>query len=220
MPPKGKPQISPEELTILSWWVEHGGSAEAIVSNVPKSPEITEALDRIIEKSAEVKEEIQTVSAGDPKVISSLEQRGFIVLPISTTQNWLSINALNVEQLSDEDWDLLGKLSPQVVSLKASGVSLSPKSLEIISQLTELQELSIDHSNIQDDDLAKLKDLHKLLSLNITATSISDQGIKAILSLENLEKVFVFQTEVSPAFSDSINDSGRLFIERGGYMLR
>ncbi|MEL6193232.1 MAG: c-type cytochrome domain-containing protein [Bacteroidota bacterium] len=220
MPPKGKPQISPEELTILSWWIEHGGGAEAIVSEVPKSTEITEALDRIIERSAEVKEEIKTVSAGDPKVIAALEQRGFIILPISSNQNWLSVNTLNVDQLSDEDWDLMGKLSPQVVSLKASGIPLSPKSLEVISQLAELEELSLDHSNIQDSDLTKLKELHKLLSLNITATGISDQGIKAILSLKNLEKVFVFQTEVSLVFSDSINDSGRIFIERGGYMLR
>ena len=220
MPPKGKPQVSSEELAILSWWIEHGGDAKAIVSDVPKSPEITAALDRIIERGSLAKEEIRTVSAGNPDVISALETKGFIVLPISENQNWLSINALNVDQLSDEDWDLLGKLSPQVVSLKAGGTSLSPKSLEVISQLTELEELSLDHSNIQDDDLTKLKDLQRLLSLNVTATAVSDRGIKAILSLEKLEEIFVFQTEVSQVFSDSINDSGRIFIERGGYMLR
>ncbi|MEM8897715.1 MAG: c-type cytochrome domain-containing protein [Bacteroidota bacterium] len=220
MPPKGKPQVSSEELTILRWWIAHGGDIEAIVADLPQPLEVRAALDKLIERGSQVKEEIRTVANADPKVVTALEQRGFIVLPISADQNWLSINTLNVDELSEEDWDLLGKLSPQVVSLKTKGVSLSAKSLEVISQLTELQELSLNHSSIQDEELTKLKDLHNLQSLNVTATSISDQGIKAILDLQNLEKVFVFGTDVSQVFSDSVNDSGRIFIERGGYILR
>ncbi len=170
--------------------------------------------------NAQPKEVIRTVAAGDPKVIAALEQRGFIILPISTNQNWLSVNSLNVGQLLDEDWDLLNELSPQVVRLKVSGVTLSPRSLEVISQFTELQELALNHTTLQDDDLSHLNNLHNLHSLNITATDVSDHGIEELFSLESIEKIFVFETMVSEAFSDSLNDSGRLLIERGGYMLR
>lgn len=220
MPPKGKPQITSAELSILNWWIAEGADAEVIVADVPQPSEVTEALDKLIAMNAQPEKVIRTVAAGDPKVITDLEQRGFIILTISSDQNWLSINCLNVGQLSDEDWELLENLRPQVVRLKLSGLTLSSKSLEVISQFTELQELSLDHSNIQDEDLSKLKDLNYLQSLNLTATEVSDRGMQEILSLESIEKIFVFETLVSKAFSDSINDSGKLFIERGGYILR
>ena len=44
MPPKDKPQITPEELEVLKWWILNGAPEKKKLSEVETSGEITEAI--------------------------------------------------------------------------------------------------------------------------------------------------------------------------------
>lgn len=45
MPPEGKTQLTPEEILILTWWVDSGASETAKLSELEATPEISAALE-------------------------------------------------------------------------------------------------------------------------------------------------------------------------------
>jgi hypothetical protein len=48
MPPEGKPQISPEELALLSWWIEQGASNTTTVKEAQLPPETQSLVQKLL----------------------------------------------------------------------------------------------------------------------------------------------------------------------------
>jgi predicted CXXCH cytochrome family protein len=48
MPPEGKPQISPEELALLSWWIEQGASNTTTVKDAQLPPETQSLVQKLL----------------------------------------------------------------------------------------------------------------------------------------------------------------------------
>ena len=46
MPPEGKKDIEPHELVLLKWWIDHGASQKARVSELVVSAEVKDALEK------------------------------------------------------------------------------------------------------------------------------------------------------------------------------
>lgn len=46
MPPKGKPQLTPEQIALLSWWVETGAKEKAKIKDLNPPPHLLEAMRR------------------------------------------------------------------------------------------------------------------------------------------------------------------------------
>ena len=47
MPPEGKPQISPEELALLRWWIEQGASNTMTVKDANLPPETKSLVEKL-----------------------------------------------------------------------------------------------------------------------------------------------------------------------------
>lgn len=203
MPPKGKPQLTSEQVALLSWWIDQGAPVDKKVGELQKSDAVKPALASLTSKSRG--ESVATASPGfavevrpgEEKAITELRKTGMLVNPIAQTSNLLEVSAVNAKAFDDRQTRLLIALSDQIVSLKLGGTKITDVSLKEIAKLKRLNRLYLDRTAISDAGLANLKSLHYLEYLNLTGTKTTDTGLKNIASLKSLRSVYVWNSNVT-----------------------
>lgn len=221
MPPKPRLQLTNSEIELIHWWIEKGLPVEKRVKDIQQSEQERQLLTSF-QSSANpaAASEIPTdpVSEADPQVISELRRKNISVLPVAENSNYLQVSFISSSVVSQNDIQLLGKLSKQVVYLKMSGLPVTDEHLETIGRINALVRLHLDGSNISDSGLVRLRELANLKYLNLVNTRISEKGLAHLSALPALRSLYVYETNIDIR---SLPDLRRLMpnvtIDTGGY---
>ncbi|PGH39387.1 MAG: ribonuclease inhibitor [Candidatus Nephrothrix sp. EaCA] len=211
MPPKGKPQLSQEQVSIIAWWIEQGAPFDMIVSDLKISTDIRSALvsltqnkqsvsdSAMVQTSSAAESEVltQKVAKADPKVIDQLKGAGFFVNTISQGRNQVEVSAVNAANFGDEQAGLLLRVSEQTVWLKLGNTKISDVGLEQIGKMKNIQKLHLEQTAITDAGLRHLKNLEYLEYLNLYGTAVSDIGLMELSHLKNLKMLYIWKTKVT-----------------------
>lgn len=208
MPPKGKPQLTNEQITLLSWWIEQGASADKKVADLPKSETVKPALASLTSGNAAEHEKTAAspvlsiqVELADDKKVNALRKAGLLVNPISQNLNLLEVSAVNAKTFDDRQIGLLTELSGQIVILKMGGTRITDASLKEIGKLKYLTKLHLDRTAITDAGLAELKSLQYLQYLNLIGTKVTDNGLKNVIAMKTLRSVYVWNSSVTDSIA-------------------
>ncbi|GAB3565419.1 ribonuclease inhibitor [Spirosoma luteolum] len=208
MPPKGKPQLTPEQVALLSWWIDQGAPFDKKVSELT----VTDPIKPILAMYGPGQPTTATASVGpapeapvltravppaDPAVLATLKQAGLLVLPLATGQNQLEVSAVNNRTFNDAQAAALLRLRDQLVWLKLGSTELTDAGLAVVGQLKNLQKLQLQHTRITDAGLARLADLPNLEYLNLYGTATSDAGLASLARLPRLKTLYLWQTNVT-----------------------
>lgn len=201
MPPKGKPQPTEQEITLLHWWISNGISFTKKVKDIEQKDNVKKAL-ATMQSSDKVEKQQIILPAGNvepalPKDIAALQEKGVIVLPVAANSNYLSANFISLQKVNDSTINLLQPLKKQLVWLKLSGAIFSTASLNTIASLTNLTRLNIEHSSITDSALIYLKPLLQLQYLNLVATNVTAKGVEQLKGIQQLKNIYLAQTLVA-----------------------
>lgn len=164
--------------------------------------------------------EIPGVEVPEPsaEAIARLQQAGVAVLPVGKDQPFLSLNFVNVAEITPAIRLALAPLSKNVIWLKFSNTSLNDSTLALISGFENLTKLSLDHTNITDASLAHLQKLEHLVYLNLVGTKVTAQGVASLERLSNLRKLFLYQTGVVPGDTTALRlKLPHVQVDLGGY---
>lgn len=215
MPPKGKPQLSNEQIALLSWWIEQGAPADKKVAELKVSENVKPALASLASgnSSAGVKNSESAVlnlkvAAANQKDIEALKKAGLIVNNLSHDQNLIEVSAVNAPDFSDKQMGLITTLSEQIAWLKLGDTKITDVALKEISKLKNLNKLHLEHTGITDVGMANLKNLPYLEYINLVDTKITDAGLKNIASVKSLRSVYVWQSAVTDS---AVSQVSRLY---------
>ncbi|MEZ4900449.1 MAG: c-type cytochrome domain-containing protein [Spirosomataceae bacterium] len=209
MPPKGKIQLTENQVAILSWWIDQGAPFDKKVAELKATEEIKPALAALsggtavgIAAVASTQKATSPVlsldvPAPDAKAVDELKKIGLLVMPISSGSNLLEVNAINANSLTDAQVALLEPLKEQIVWLKLSDTKITDAAAATIAQLKNLQKLHVENTSISDATLEKIKGLPYLEYLNLVHTSVTDVGIKQLAGTKSLHSLHVWQTKVT-----------------------
>lgn len=167
-------------------------------------------------------EDVPNVEVSPPsnEAILALQKAGVVVLPVGQEQPLLSLNFVNVSEITPPIRHVILQLKENVIWLKLSGTSLNDSTLALISDLKNLTRLHLDHTDISDQSLVYLQKLERLVFLNLVGTKVTAQGVGTLSSLPNLRKLFVYQTLVTPADSTFLRTKlPRVQIDWGAYQV-
>jgi hypothetical protein len=195
MPPKGKTQITENELIILKWWIEQGASFDKKVTQLSVSNEVKpilasvgigdkkNVLTEIKQDKYTVEESIlaKNVDAVEISVIEKVKNLGGLVLPLSQNNNYVEVTFLNNPKFSDIDASIIAIAPVQTLWLKLSKTQISDNSIEFIMKLPNLTRLHLEN------------------------TKISDNAINSIIILQNLEYLNLIETNITVLFGDDEN---------------
>ena len=204
MPPKGKPQLTADQIALLSWWIDQGAPADKKVAelNVPEAVKPALAsLGKAAPAGADKAEEPGVLSLKVPKAneqaVENLRKAGLIVNTLSQDQNLLEISAVNLPSFGDKQMELLKPVAEQITWLKLGGTAITDAAMPQIAKFPNLSKLHLEHTAITDKGVAILKPLPYLGYINIVNTKVGDAGLKAIADMKALRSVYVWQSAVT-----------------------
>ena len=199
MPPKGKPQLTEQEMNLIHWWISSNAGFDKKVKDVAQTPKVMPALLAMQSAAVYIKKPAipeGSIDKAPEAALDSLRKTGVIILPVSVNSNWLNVNFVSILKVTDGIVRLLAPISKQIVWLKLGYAELSANSWKRIGECHNLTRLSIEHTNLTDENLAHLSGLNNLLYLNLVGTKISARGVEQLRSLSKLEELYLGQTMV------------------------
>lgn len=201
MPPRGKPQLSREQIDVIKWWVAEGVDFNKSVHDTHQPNEVKASLLALQSGTSTAAGETadipnQPVEQGDTATVRRLTAAGVTILPVSLESNYLSANFVSANGNTDSLLVLLASLKKQLLSLKLDGVQLKDSSYGLLSSFEKLTTLQLSHSNLRDESLARLKKLRNLRSLNVVGTAITANGMMQLKELTQLRNIYCYQTAI------------------------
>ncbi len=223
MPPKGKKQLSEQEINLIHWWISTNAGFDKKVRAMAQPLNILPALQALQTASvAKEKPSIpdQPVDKANEADLNNLRKAGIIVLPVATNSNYLSANFVSIQKVNESAITYLKQIDKQLVWLKLGSANLTADSWKIIGQCKNLTRLSLEHTNLTDETLKELSDLSNLQYLNLVGTKISGKGMLLLKGLNKLENVFLSQTKIqSQEFAQLIAAFPKTRFDSGNYQL-
>jgi uncharacterized membrane protein/mono/diheme cytochrome c family protein len=202
MPPKGKPQLTENQISLLSWWIDNGAPTDKKVSELKVSDEIKPALASLVGVAGQAVPKTKTVFSekvepANADAIAALRKLGVVVNPVSQDQNFIEVSAINAGNFSDADLNLLTPLSEQIVWLKLGRTKITDAGMQDISKLKKLSRIHIEHTAISDKGLKLLSGLPYLEYINLIGTKVTDEGLRDIAPMKSLRSIYVWKTATS-----------------------
>ena len=208
MPPKGKPQLTEEEIGLIEWWISKAGADfNKTVAQVPQEEEIKVLLAHFTAGGAEAEKKTGNssmeipaieVAQAKPEDVDALQKLGVVLTPLDPNKSLMAVNLINVAHFTDEHLDALLKLEEQIIWLDLSGTDITDLHLQQIGRFRNLTRLSLDNTPITDKGLASMKTLENLMYLNLYGTNITDKGIQGLGNCKKLKSLYLWLTKVTP----------------------
>lgn len=213
MPPAGRPQPSPDEIAIISWWIDAGAPTDKTVASLKPTPAVFRALETLF-GTAEPETPPRDLAAIQPTIDKLRAELGISIRPIARDQPWLDCNAGLNRGFGDDGLAKLAQLSANIRWLDLGGTKVTSAGLKCIAGARNITRLHLERTAITDAGLVHLAKLRHLEYLNLYGTRIGDAGLVHLARLGKLQKVYLWQTAVSAeaakAFSANLTDQQQI----------
>ncbi|WP_025762847.1 FN3 associated domain-containing protein [Dyadobacter tibetensis] len=195
MPPRGKPQLSDEEVMLLAAWVRSGSRFDLRVADLQATDPIYTYAQKLIGGGRP--EEIYDFPAASADQIEKLNTSYRIISPLATESPALMVNFYNRAGFKASDIKDLLPLKEQVVQMDLSKMPVQDADLKLIGSFTELRTLILNFTDLKGGGLAELKGLRKLRELSLSGTRLKLDQLEALKQLPALQTVYVWSTGLS-----------------------
>ncbi len=197
MPPKGKPQLTDDELALLEWWIDAGASKDLKLLAAELPVYLTEVL---AERFPGLRPPVPDRAASLASALELERTLGVTIRPLAAEGPWFAANArLTGSQFGDAQLEALAPVALALSSLDLGETAVTDAGLEVIASMKNLRRLSLDRTRITDAGLQSLSGLKSLEYLNVHTTAITDAGLSALKPLTQLRSLYLWQTKVTSA---------------------
>jgi hypothetical protein len=213
MPPRGKVQLTDEEIVLLAEWVKSGSGFEQKVSEVSPASPIYSYAQNVLE--GDRTEEKYDFSAADPDKIKELNTTYRLIKPYSAESPALFVNFYNRTVFKSADISDLLPLKEQITSMDLSKMPVKDEDLKTIAQFPELRKLLLNFTDINGSGLKELNKLSKLRELSLSGTAVKQEAIKQLTAISSLKKVFIWSTGITPDELAQLKNIKKISFEGG-----
>lgn len=220
MPPKEKPQLRDNEIELIHWWIVTGATFDKKTKDLEQSEKIKPILLSLQKQVKKIPSDVpQTiVENADEKTLQNLKQRGIVVLPVAQNSNYLTVNFVTVDSITNTDISLLQSIKKQVIWLNLSGKQISDNLLAPVAQLSNLTRLQLDNTLVTDKGIASLRSLANLQYLNLVGTKVTSNGIMQLKGLPKLQAVYIYKTFITASEWPILKSNfPNVTLDTGGY---
>jgi uncharacterized membrane protein len=195
MPPKGKKQLSSDEITLLEWWVEQGAHFDKKIEQIKQ----TEEIKAILKKYERAENSVLTldIEAADERTIKKLKAANIKVNKVLEDKPFLVVSLRDRKDLNTSTFNQLKQISEQTVELDLSNTNLTDDLFSELKDFPHLQKISAQKTEISGSGFNVLSDLKYLENLNVYDTNLEDAVIPFLAKLTNLKKLYLWDTNIS-----------------------
>ncbi|MEM9648684.1 MAG: c-type cytochrome domain-containing protein, partial [Bacteroidota bacterium] len=197
MPPKGKVQLTSEEVLLLEWWMTNNNCFDCLVKDLPhtgKLEPVLASLEKDTSSQAQIAEKVDGVPAD---FMVSLATNKLSAQLLSEEMPLLSINFMQRKDVSLEDFELLKKHKENIVELNLAYTNFDDELAKQLKPFKNLIKLQLQNTQITNEGAKQLKGFKFLETLNLFGTDLDDASLARISDLPNLKKLYVWQTQMT-----------------------
>ncbi|MPR36343.1 FN3 associated domain-containing protein [Salmonirosea aquatica] len=196
MPPRGKVQLSEDEIQVLESWIRGGSSFTAKVVEFPADdPLFRFASERLGVSEAE---ETYEFAAADASKVRELNTNYRVITPLAAGSPALSVSFFSEAAFKSSDLTDLTLIKDQIVELDASKMPVKDEDLKLIAQFTNLRKLLLNFTDITGGTLGELNKLPHLRQLSLTGTPVNVAQLRTLKNAPALNSLYVWNTDVKP----------------------
>ena len=196
MPPKGKKQLTKDEITLLEWWIKTGGPFNKKVGDVEQPENIKSILTKYATPDNSVF--ALKIPPAEESDLIKLHQSGISVELLSKEQPFVTVSLRGRQDIDKSVLRSLKSISQQLIELDLSNSNMNDDLLDYLANFPHLQKIFLQQTKVTGKNLAILQDLKYLEFLNLYDTPLEDQAVSPIAKLAGLKNVFLWKTNVSP----------------------
>jgi len=212
MPPDEKPGLTPEQLTVIKWWINSGASNELKLSEANPPADVAPlikvstavsqaaapaekaaaaaAIADLGAKREEVKKSLAEIQKAYPGALQFESQ----------DSNGLTFTAVSMRgKFADADFDKIGTVISSLVAVDLSASAITDAALVPLANAKDLRSLRLSETKVTDIGMDHVAKLLSLESLNIYGTGVTDAGLQKLAALPKLKRLYVWQSKVTPA---------------------
>jgi len=217
MPPEGKPQPAPGQLSLIQWWIDAGAPADKKIEQLKPPSRILRTLQARYGGPAAVAKKVipKPLAVVGPLIAKIADDLNIAVTTLSPNEPWLLCNAsIAGTNFSDAELVRLEPLAANLRWLDLAGTKVSDAGLAQIAAMPNLVRLHLERTSISDTGLVRIASLAELEYLDLYGTDITDSGLAQLQMLPKLKQLYLWRTKVSPAaakaFAETLTDSDQL----------
>ena len=205
MPPKGKKQLTEDEITLLEWWVQEGGYFDKQVAALKQPEEIK----TILAKYTKADKSVFSLNIVPTKAstIQKLQQSGIPVKIISKEKPFVTVSLRGRKDLKKSDLKQLRNISEQLIELDLSETNINDELLSYLGNFPHLQKIFLQKTQITGKNFEVFNEMEYLEYLNFYDTPLEDEALLPIAKLSGLQDLFLWQTNVSPEAIEQLKNT-------------
>ena len=207
MPPKGKVQLTIDELTLLDWWVAAGAPRAARIAALDLPPAVEDLLeDRLGGDGPAGRGPDRDVTLHQAGLIAG--RLGVLIRPLTPDGPWLEVNArIQGQAFGDRELAALAPIAAAVQSLDLGTTAVTDAGLAALAPMRRLERLHLDQTGVTDGGLDRLGSLKHIEYLNLRGTAVTDRGVASLRALPRLRSLYLWQSAASPAAVKALGDA-------------
>lgn len=219
MPPKGKPQLTPEEAQFLYSWIQAGADMLKQLREYPDTDSLKIFASRHIRlPQEEAKEKEYPFAAATVSDIQKMNGPFCSVFPLSQKSPALQADFFVREKFDRKKLEGLLKVKEQLVVLNLGNMPVADADMKTVSKFGNLEKLILNNSSITNKGLAEIAGMKNLQSLSLAGTRIDKNALITLSKTDSLKEVFIWNTGITTEDIASIKQKNKKIIFNAGYI--
>lgn len=202
MPPKNKAQLTDEELLILSEWVASGASFEQKLVTLPAKNELYQLASVKFEGN-----KIYSFDAADPDDLTELNTSFRSVQQLFPESPALDVSYFGISAFPPKSLSDLKMVKDQIVRFSLNKMPLSGVDLSFLTDFKHLEELQLNFTDLDPDQLKVVSELNTLEVLAISGNAVNQASLLNIAKMKFLKKLYLWQTGLNDEEKETIQKS-------------
>ncbi|MGV3602123.1 MAG: chitobiase/beta-hexosaminidase C-terminal domain-containing protein [Dyadobacter fermentans] len=213
MPPRGKVQLTDEEMVLLAAWVKSGSRFGQLVSSLPPQSPVYAYAQNVLGGGRT--EAAYDFAAADPDEVLKLNTSYRLVKPLSAESPALFANFYNRANFKIAEVEGLSTLKGQIVAMDLSKMPVRDEDLKVLATFPELRKLILNFTDITGATLGELKKLGKLKELSLSGTAVKMEQVKALKGIPSLKRVYLWSTGLTKEELAQLKKQSGITLETG-----
>ncbi|MEM6964274.1 MAG: chitobiase/beta-hexosaminidase C-terminal domain-containing protein [Bacteroidota bacterium] len=199
MPPKGKPQLTNDELELLKNWVKYGADTKSTIADLAEEDALKLTIGQYTDKMQLAEETTYDFDFASKELVTSLNAPYRSIKQKSVTSPALEVTIVGRHTFDEKSFQELMQIKEQIVTLNMAYNPADDEIFEVITQLKNLETLNLNFTNITGNKLHLLNQCQQLKSISLVGTAITEQQVLMLKDLPHLQKLFLWDTPIADA---------------------
>ena len=197
MPPISKPQLTIEEMALLTAWIHSGAPLNNKLINLPVKDSLRLLASSWLQPAQQSdNQKIYTFSAAGDKKIKELNNNYRVLEPQGINSPALAVSFYGKSVYSKKSLEDLLTVKEQIVYLSLSRMPVKDDELLIVNQMKNLEKLNINYTDITDKGVEQLEGLKNLVEISLSGIPITTKSIEKLASLPQLSSLIIWNTRI------------------------